>query len=682
MSSLNLRGPWSRASRLLLAVLIALALLVLLLLAVLYSRLEVLDPDDVALPEATIAYYDDGRTELARQGTNRTSVPLDSVPEHVRDAVLAAEDRRFYSEPGISPSGILRAAWANLRGGEISQGGSTITQQYARAQYLTAERTYSRKLKEVLLALKLDRTYEKDQVLENYLNTIYFGRNAYGIEAAGRAYFGTPAAQLSPEQGAVLASLIRAPSVLDPREEPEAAERRFRQVLTAMRENGWYDEDPATAELPGTKAPGDRPADLLYLEQQLRRELRALDIDPDQPGLRVTTTISQQAQDAARDSVQEVLAEVPEEVRAAVVSVEPGTGAVKASYGGRVYSEQQAVDTVWQERRQPGSTFKPITLAAALSEGIGLRSRYDGSDDLRVEGYPDGLSNFRDQSFGRLDLLEATAKSVNTVYVPLGLDAGLDRVVDTAHRLGIPESSELEAVPSITLGTQFVRPVDMAEVFATFAAGGQQVDPFLVSRVTRDGRDLHQHEVTSSRALEPDVAADVTAALQEVMTASGTAGAAALEGRPSAGKTGTTTDNTAAWFVGCTPQLSTAVALFGPRPADRLSIEGVREVTGGSFPARLWKRYTDVVLDGQPVEGFPPPAFVGDARGGSAPDPATPEEPPGPAEPVAPPPEPVTPPAPDSDGGSGSEGSGSGGDGRGGGGKKGKGGGKGGGGKG
>ena len=458
-------------------------------------------------------------------------------------------------------------------------------------------------------------------MLEHYLNTIYFGRNAYGIEAAARLLRRT-GLRLSPGQGRVLAGLIRAPSVLDPREEPEAAERRFRQVLSAMSENGWYEGDPAAVKLPDTKGLGDRPADLLYLEQQIRRELRAQDIDPDQPGLRITTTIDQKMQDAARDSATEVLDGVPGEVRAALVSVEPGTGAVKASYGGRVFGEQQMLDGVWQERRQPGSTFKPIALAAALKNDIGLRSRYDGADDKDVEGYPEGLSNFGDASYGQVDLIEATAKSVNTVYVPLGLDAGLADVVETAYDLGIPESSELEAVPSITLGTQFVRPVDMADVFATFAAGGEQADPYLVAEVTRDGESLYAHEADVERALEADVAADVTHALQAVLGPGGTAAAASI-GRPAAGKTGTTTDNTAAWFVGATPQLSTAVALFGPKPADRLRIEGLREVTGGSFPARLWDAYMTAALEGAPVEAFPPPAFVGEDRGAS-PSPSAP----------------------------------------------------------
>jgi membrane peptidoglycan carboxypeptidase len=246
-----------------LAVLVVLVGLVLLA----YSRVQVLAADEVAMPEATLTYYDDGHTEMYRHGTNRTSVPLTKVPEHVRHAVLAAEDRRYYSEPGISMTGVVRAAWANVRGGGVRQGGSTITQQYARAQYLTQERSLGRKLREVLIAVKLDRTYSKDEVLEHYLNTIYFGRNAYGIDAAAEAYFDRPASALTPEQGAVLAGLIKAPSVLDPREEPKAATRRFRQVLTAMRDNGWYRGDPVRAALPKTRSASDRPADLLYLEQ-------------------------------------------------------------------------------------------------------------------------------------------------------------------------------------------------------------------------------------------------------------------------------------------------------------------------------------------------------------------------------------------------------------------------------
>jgi membrane peptidoglycan carboxypeptidase len=324
--------------------------------------------------------------------------------------------------------------------------------------------------------------------------------------------------------------------------------------------------------------------------------------------------------------VADVLRTAPKDVRAAVVSVEPGTGAVKASYGGRAYGDRQALDGVWQERRQPGSTFKPITLATALSQGIGLRSTYDGSDDKKVDGYPDGLSNFGDHSYGRLDLLQATAKSVNTIYVPLGIEAGLGRVVATAHRLGIPKKTKLEAVPSITLGTQFVRPVDMADVFATFAAGGEHAEPFVVAKVTRGRKVLYAHKKKTDRAVDEGVAADVTYALQGVLKPGGTAAAAALDGRPAAGKTGTTTDNTAAWFVGFTPQLSTAVALFGPKPADRLKMDGVREVTGGSYPARVWHSYMTSALAGLPVEAFPPPAFVGAARN-AAPSP-TPSGPP------------------------------------------------------
>ena len=638
MGSLHLRSPrhWRPRTRrlLILGPLVVLGLAVAAL-AVAYSRVEVLAADEVALPEATLVYYDDGRTEMLRRGTNRTSVPLQKVPEHVRHAVLAAEDHRYYREPGISVSGVVRAAWTNLRGGEISQGGSTITQQYARAQYLTQERSFSRKLREVLIAVKLDRTYSKDQVLQHYLNTIYFGRNAYGIDAAAEAYFDRPASTLTPEQGAVLAGLIKAPSVLDPRVEPKAADRRFRQVLRAMRDNGWYRGDPSRAALPTTRSGGDRPADLLYLEQQVRRELRALKIDPDQPGLRVTTTIDHRAQNAARASVADVLADVPKSTRVALVTVEPGTGAVKASYGGRTYDDRQALDGVWQERRQPGSTFKPVTLAAALESGIGLRSRYDGADDKKLEGYPEGLSNFADRSFGQIDLLEATAKSVNTVYVPLGMDAGLKKVVATAHRVGIPDRTKLEAVPSISLGTQFVRPVDMADVFATFAAGGKQADPYLVTKVTRGDDTLYQRTVKAEQAIGADVAADVSYALQGVLSPKGTAARAALPGRPAAGKTGTTTDNTAAWFVGYTPQLSTAVALFGPRPADRLRIDGVREVTGGSFPARLWNDYMTAALEGAPAEAFPPPAYVGTDRNvvpspqPSAPQPKKPEKGPG-----------------------------------------------------
>ncbi len=622
----------------------AFALLVFFI-GVLYITTSV--PDAQPDEQSVLVLNNDG-SELGRiQGEeNRTDVPLKSLPEHVRQAVLAAEDEGFYHHSGVSPKGIFRALFRNVKGGGVSQGGSTITQQYAKTKFkLSRERSLSRKVKEVMVAIKLERKLSKDEILEDYLNTIYFGRGAYGIEAASKTFFGVPSRALKVEQAVVLATLIRSPEGGDPARRPELAKKRWLAALKNMEDEGWLEKGTAkTLRYPDLRKPGEggKTAGRLsgprgHILKAVERELAAIGLSPDEvsyAGLKVTTTIDKQAQDAAVAAMDKILpkGKVPEDLLSALVSVEPGTGAVKAMYGGRDYTKRFINDAT-DNPRQPGSSFKPIVLATAIEEGISLRSRYDGRSPQDFPGRDKPVSNYgdSDDSFGRIDLVEATAKSVNTVYFRLALDAGTRKVIDMAHRLGIPAADhpdvglrqpvKLRSEGGLGLGESEVHVLDQAVAFSTFAANGKAAAPYLIQRVTdREGKVVYKADRdVDAAALEPGIAADVTYALQQVVER-GTATGAKLDGRPTAGKTGTTQNNADAWFVGFTPQLSTAVWMGFDKPNEK-QLKGIlgRDVTGGSFPAQIFKRYMDAALEGKPVKGFPEPEYVGKSKSGDGP---------------------------------------------------------------
>jgi membrane peptidoglycan carboxypeptidase len=644
---------------LLLAVALPLVLLTGLAAAVWLST-DVPLPGEVRNPQATVVQYADG-SELGRVGAQRVSVPLDQVSLEAQRAVLAAEERDFYSSPGVSVRGIARALWVNVRGGEVSQGGSTITQQYVRNAYLSRERTLSRKLREVAVSLKLSRTYSKDEVLGFYLDTVYFGRGAYGIEAAARTWFGRPAADLTASEGAVLAALLRSPQAYDPERSPEQARKRWRYVLDGMAEQGWLD-GPARAQgypavLPRTATPDRLGGPEGYLVAQALEEVARRDVPElrrDQGGLVVRTTLDPQAQAAAVAAARTLGGDVPAGVYQALVSVQPGTGRIVAEYAGPDYVSRP-FNSVTQGSAQAGSSFKPYVLAAALERGVSLRSRWDGSSPQQFGDYR--VRNSAGASYGQVDLVEATARSINTVFVPLGKRAGLRAVADTAAAMGITADMRRDdGTPAISLGITSVRPLDQAAAFATLAAGGVHAEPYLVEQVTdRGGRVLYTARPVTRRALSADVAADVTHALTQVVSR-GTGEAARVAGRPAAGKTGTTSENTAAWFVGYTPQLATAVAVYSERRDVPLrGFAGVREVTGGTLPARAFSDFTLAALQGQPVERFGEPAFVGAVPSetpppGPTPSPLPPRDdtpgPPPPVQPLAEAPQPTGTPLP------------------------------------
>ncbi len=591
-----------------------------------YALTDVPEPSDSATATVTRILYSDD-SELGRVGTeNRIPVKVADIPDHVELAVLAAEDRGFYTEPGISPKGIARALLTNVRGGGgVQQGGSTITQQYAKNAFLTADRTYSRKVKEVFIALKMTRTVEKSQILENYLNTIYFGRQASGIEVAARTYFGTGAKDLSVSQGALLAAVIRSPARLDPVKHEQQARDRWGYVLDGMVSKGWLTQAEADAQVFPEVLPigaGPRNNDLSgpkgHIITAVLEELSAKGFDEDRlslGGLTVQTTINKGAQAAAVAAVQEVTGKNPGEadLQGALASVKPGTGEVYAYYGGATGT---GFDFAGQGiGRQPGSTFKPYVLATALDQGLSLRTRLDGNNRKDFPGLEEPIRNFGNASFGRVDLVEATRRSVNTAYYELGQEVGPTKVAELAHRAGIPDSVPLEGKDGVTngsiaLGGYEVHVIDQAVGYATFANKGVPVTPFMVRNVQQGEEQLYVATVQpGARAFSEDVAADATFAMRQVVER-GTARAARLDGgREAAGKTGTSSDNKDAWFVGYTPELSTAVWLGYATPRT-IRIDGV-EATGGGFSSKIWKAYTDAALAGQPETELADRANVG-----------------------------------------------------------------------
>jgi membrane peptidoglycan carboxypeptidase len=602
-----------------------------ILAGIAYVRTTIPNPTALAAQQTTTIYYSDGHTVLARIGaTNRTDVPLSQVPLAVQHAVLAAEDRHFYSEPGVSPTGILRALFVDLRGGDVSQGGSTITQQYVKNAYLSPYRSLTRKLKEILIATKLGQTRSKATILDDYLNTIYFGRDAYGIEAAAKAYFNEDSSQLTVSQGALLAGLIRGPSIYDPRADMAAAQARWQYVINGMVSQGWLSQAQASKlRMPHTRRVGESSAACsgtsCFIRDAVEYELRTRDglsaSQLDLGGYKIVTTINRQAETALIKAEHAVIPNnrrgTPE---SGAVSVVPGNGAIEALYGGRHYCSHTKLDPdacidlsgatdSWA--RPPGSSFKVFTLIAALKKGISLSSTFNGPTVVNVDGTPIHNSSPGETCFG-CSLLQAFAQSVNTIFVPLAQQVGPQNVVKAAYDAGIPTNRDLAAVPDITLGPNQVSPLDLADAFATVAAQGVYAPPYLVKSVTTvNGQQIYRASPRPTQVFGKAVMSDATYAMTKVLAPGGTAYGHALAGRPAAGKTGTTDNNTNAWFTGFTPQLCTSVWLGNVDPQRTISAGGVGEVFGGTLPAEVWQQAMDGALSGEPVEQFPTPSAVG-----------------------------------------------------------------------
>ena len=593
------------------------------LFALAYFTVHIPDVNAYVNSQSTIIQYANG-AEIGRVGTqNRQIVPLTKIPLNVRHAVLAAEDRGFYSNKAFSVTGILRAVLNNLKGGAL-QGGSTITQQYAKTAFLTPSRTIQRKIKELVISLKLENQLSKDQIFENYLNTIYFGRGSYGVMTASQQYFNRDVDQLTTAQAAVIASILRSPGLYDPMYQKGNAKRlanRFEYVKNNMVDAGWLSKaDAAKMKLPiitPRATSGQLSGPKGHIIEAVQKELAKLGFSQEQllvGGLVIKTTLVEQAQQAAVDAVNKFYpAKAPENLRIGLVAIRPGTGEVIALYGGRDYVQRQLNDAT-QSIALAGSTFKPFAIVAALEKGIPLTSMWNGDspqtfDDL---GKPYPVSNYGNEGWGQIDLLFATKHSVNTVFVPLGIKAGDDLVVDVARRAGIPNSVAMVPTPSVVLGVASPHVIDVANAYATFAAQGIKAKPFMVSQVLGSNKGvLYEATPETQEVFSKEVMADLTYALKGVVNG-GTGAAALALGRPAAGKTGTSQSNASAWFSAYTPQLAATVALFRDSASETLNgIGGLTSVTGGTFPAKIWTAFMKGALKGEPVMDFPAPSNIG-----------------------------------------------------------------------
>jgi membrane peptidoglycan carboxypeptidase len=593
------------------------------LFAIAYFTVSIPDPNAYVNSQATIIQYADGE-EIGRVGAqNRTIVSLTKIPLHLREAVMAAEDRDFYSNKAFSPIGILRALKNNLLGGSL-QGGSTITQQYAKTAFLTSERTIQRKIKELVIAIKLENQLSKDEILENYLNTIYFGRGSYGVQTASQQYFNRTVDQLSISQAVVLASILRSPGLYDPafnKDNRPRLENRFAYAVKGMVEKGWLTEKEAAKLKIPYIAPRATSGSLSgpkgHIIEAVRKDLIKFGFTEDQimvGGLVVKTTLVQQAQQAAVDAVnKQAPTKAPDNLHIGLVAIRPGTGEIIAMYGGKDYLTRQLNDAT-QAIAQAGSTFKPFALIAGLQQGIPLTSMWNGDSPQTFDdaGKPYPVANYGFEGWGQISLLKATASSVNTVFVPLGIQVGPENVVEAARRAGIPESVAMMPTPSVVLGVASPHVLDVANAYATFAANGIYAKPYLISQVIGSNKGvLYEGKPQTQEVFAADVMADLTYALKNVVT-SGSGFAARKLNRPVAGKTGTSQSNASAWFSAYTPQLAASVALFRDDATQTLKgVGGLATVTGGSFPARIWTAFMQGALKGEPVLNFPAPANIG-----------------------------------------------------------------------
>lgn len=601
-------------------------ILVIILIAYAYSATSIPPPDQSVQAQTTIIYYSNG-DELGRLATqNRQNVQLAQVPLQVRQAVLAAEDRTFYTNSGVDPTSIVRAVWSNVRGNSL-QGGSTISQQYVKNVYNQRDRTFKRKFKEVFLAVKVNRQVDKDQILERYLNTIYLGRGAYGIQAASQAYFNKDVSKLNVSQGAFLAGIINAPSLADPRggaEEKARAERRWGVVLDAMVRENWL--DPAARQsqkFPATIVP--RKAASLkgqngYLMTMAQAEAaKNLNISEDQietGGYKIVTTFDKRLIDAGVTAVKKGLPKkVPKGLQVGMTSIDPKTGAIRAIYGGSDYLKRNR-NAATQDTAEAGSTFKPFALIAALEDGVSLKNEYSSATPMKI--HKQTVRNFGHESFGYIDLIKATEESVNTVYVQLNDQIGPGKTQAAAWAAGVPKAANVDSNLVNVLGSANPHPVDMASAYATFAAQGIRRQPYSVESVSTVGTGDLKWKVPDTkgkRVFAADSVADLTFAMQKVVQG-GTGAYARQLNRPVAGKTGTSTDSRSAWFVGFTPQLSTAVAMYqvgkGGKTVDMKGFGAFRSVTGGGYPVQIWTKYMSQALDGKPIVDFPDPSYGGD----------------------------------------------------------------------
>ena len=632
------KRPKSRARKILART--GLAMLVLFLVAslagvgaflYLYATTKLPDPNSDFTTNTTFIYYNDGQEQLGSLAVqNRITLEYDQMPQVMKNAVVAAENSTFFTDPGFSLPGMLRGLWTIARGGDV-QGGSTITQQYIKILYLSSERTAGRKIRELILAMKMGREVPKEKILEGYLNTIYFGRGAYGIEAAAKSYFLKSASELSLSEAATLAAILNNPAGLNPSAGEKSRERllgRYQYVLDQMLENGYInqaDHDaarPALPEFPEVPVSDRYGGPKGFLVAQVEQELSNLgfsDAEVQGGGLKVVTTLDKNMQDAAVATAQKYTEEAAtkakpqqdaSQLHVAISSIDTATGGVLAMYGGPDYTQNSRN---WSTTPRPAaSTFKSFATVAGLRNGYSLDSTLKGDTFTpRGDGVP--IRNEFNEQYGDVTLRKAVAESINTAFVDMteSMNNGAGAVIQAANDAGAPTGAGWDANNRIALGAAEVSPLNMANAYATLADSGKRKEAHFVAKVLdRNGNAVYEAKNEATQAVEENVAANVTDALTSVVE-EGTGTKASQLNRPVAGKTGTNGVEdtiTSAWFVGYTRQISTAVMYVagdsGNEDLDAYKKPGDKTFFGSTYPLATWVEYMQTATKGQEVKQF------------------------------------------------------------------------------
>ncbi|MES5819193.1 transglycosylase domain-containing protein [Streptomyces sp. RG80] len=633
-----------------------------------YAMVGIPSENAAAKSENNVYYWADGSQMVATgAGANRQNVTIDKIPKAMQYAVISAENKSFYSDSGVDPMGIARALANMARGGD-TQGGSTITQQYVKNTYLSQEQTVSRKFKEMFISIKVGTKLTKDEILQGYLNTSYYGRDAYGIQAAAQTYYGVDAEKLTPSQCAFLAALLKGPTYYDPvdntsydksatkAKNTERSKYRWGWILEQMHDDKHLtDAEYQTAikkyPMPqGLKATKGMTGQISYLVDTAKKYVLAHSkisrTEFDQGGYQIYTTFEKNKVNALAKAVKKIedekidpeKRELDKHVQFGAASVRPKDGAIVALYGGAGYENDHFNNNADTSGVPVGSTWKPFVMAAAMQYGtykdpdVGVSplSKYNGNDHLKVRNNDGSYvlkkdnsvfyqENESDYPWGYISLRKAMEQSVNTPFVQLGMDVGMSRVRDVAKASGILDQSFETLNASFALGTSTPSAIRMADAYATFAASGKHADPYSVTEVKKDGQDLPGFDKPKvTLAMPENVAHNVTDMLENVVE-NGTGQNAKALGRAAAGKTGTTDSNKSAWFVGYTQQLSTSIAMFreDPKNSKLLSMNGTAgedSIHGGDIPTSIWTEYMKAALKGANDPGFPDAEKIGEIQ--------------------------------------------------------------------
>ncbi|MFJ9815958.1 transglycosylase domain-containing protein [Streptomyces sp. NPDC101151] len=625
--------------------------------------------ENIAAKSQNNVYYWADKSQMVATGTgvNRQNVTIDKIPEAMQWAVISAENKSFYQDSGVDPRGIARALANMARGGQ-TQGGSTITQQFVKNTYLSQDQTVTRKFKEMFISIKVGTKLQKPRILQGYLNTSYYGRGAYGIQAAAQTYYGKDAVDLEPSECAFLAALLKGPTYYDPAGNQDLDKAASQAANTKRSQERWswilgemhkdkhltdaqYQEAIKKYPEPqGRKATKGMTGQISYLADTAKKYVLAhsniSETDFDRGGYQIYTTFKKDKVNALSAAVKKIQKErlnpkrsLDKYVQFGAASVVPNDGAIVALYGGDGYENGHFTNNADTSGVPVGSTWKPFVLAAAMEYGtykspgtpVSPLSKYNGNDHLKV-ARPDGSyylnkdnstffqKNESPHKWGYITLRKAMEQSINTPFVQLGVDVGMTHVRDVAKSAGILDQSMSQDLnPSFAIGTSTPSAIRMADAYATFAASGKQADPYSVTAVKKDGEDQFGFDKPKvKQAMGSDIADNVTDVLQNVIQ-NGTGTNAKALGRTAAGKTGTTDKNKSAWFVGYTQQLSTSVAMFRENPKDHelLSMNGTAgkdSIHGGDIPTSVWTEYMRAALKNANDPGFPDAGKIGEIQ--------------------------------------------------------------------